>query len=327
MNRFLVDFGVSRPDQYVNRNTPEPRISYQLLRTSIPPSEAEIARFEYLMREMRLPSGVFRTTAPSRFREFDTFLNGILTRIFPSATVLEVHDWAASDASASAGWFHTLRRSFPNARLTASDLSLYLVEARASADDCYIFDATGEVLQYVRPPFVIRLSRPEPRLLLANRLLRRSALYRLARMRQEGLPNVASLDFGESDELHKPPYSFRKIPMVHPTAELLRRSNPAFRIERHSVFESLAYPCDVIRTMNIFNTGYFEQERLRQGAQSVWRSLKPGGVWIVGRTIEADPPEHHASVLVRTADRFHLHERHVEKSEVEDLALALRLDE
>jgi hypothetical protein len=332
MSRVLVDFGVCRLEQYTpgNRSAEvllEPRISYQLLRTSIPPSEAEIARFEDLMWQLRLPSGVFRTTASDRFRDFDIYLNGILSSAFPQAAALDVHDCAASDASASAEWFHTLRRAFPEARVTASDLSLYLIEARCAGGDCYIFDATGEVLQYIRPPFVIRMGMVEPRFLLANRLLRKWAFERLARMRQNGLPGIAELDFADDDELHRPPYMFRKIPMVHPTAETVRRCNPAFRILRHSVFEPLTEPADVIRTMNIFNRGYFGQDKLKEGAVSVWRSLKRGGIWIVGRTVEANPPVHHASLLVRTEHGFNLQEWHVGRSEVEDLALALRLDE
>jgi hypothetical protein len=79
--------------------------------------------------------------------------------------------------------------------------------------------------------------------------------------------------------------------------------------------------------MNIFNPGYFGQDRLREGAISVWRSLKPGGIWIVGRTVEKDRPVHHASVLVRAGHGFALHERYMQKSDMEGLALALRLDE
>jgi hypothetical protein len=328
MSRFLVDFGVCRPEQYANGNQPshgplQDRISYQLLRTSIPPSDAEIARFEDLMRQMQLPSGIFRTTAPDRFREFDNYLNGILSTVFPADTALDVHDWAASDCSAAAAWFHILRQAFPQAHLTASDLSLYLVEASSDSGDCYIFDATGAVLQYVRPPFVIRLSTPEPRFLWVNRLLRSRAL---ARLQAHGLNGVASLEFAATEELHQPPFVFRKLSMVHPAAETLRIANSAFRVERHSVFEVLARPADVIRSMNIFNTGYFDEERLRQGAVSVWRSLKPGGIWIVGRTVESSPPRHHASVLLRSDHGFALRERNVQKSEVEDLALALRLD-
>jgi hypothetical protein len=331
MSRFLLAFGICGAAQYADCTqspvrTPQGELSYQLLRTSVPPSADEIARFEHLIRQIQLSNGVFRTTCPVRFRELDPFLNDALQRRFAPSSSLDVHDWAASDCSTSAAWFQTLRASFPQACLTASDLSLYLIEAQLPGGDSYIFDSAGEALQYVRPPFVIRMSTPEPRFLLGNRLIRAHAQARLARLREQGLLSVASLEFGESDELHRPPYVFRKLPMLHPSAEMLRRSNQAFRIERHSVFEPLAQPCDVIRTMNIFNLGYFGPDRLQQGIASVWQSLKPGGMWIVGRTVEAHPPLHHTSLLVRTGQGFVVHERHAQKSEIEDLALTFRTD-
>jgi hypothetical protein len=78
--------------------------------------------------------------------------------------------------------------------------------------------------------------------------------------------------------------------------------------------------------MNIFNMAYFDPVRLRQGALSVWRSLRRGGVWIVGRSMEQSPMLHHASILVRTAQGFVLMERYIDKSEMEDMALALQPD-
>jgi len=53
--------------------------------------------------------------------------------------------------------------------------------------------------------------------------------------------------------------------------------------------------------------------------------LVPGGIWIVGRTVEEQPPEHRASILERTAGGFRLLERYGGPSEIEDLALALRV--
>jgi len=44
---------------------------------------------------------------------------------------------------------------------------------------------------------------------------------------------------------------------------------------------------DVLRTLNIFNTMYFPKERILEGAKAAFLSLKVGGLWIVGRTIDA----------------------------------------
>jgi hypothetical protein len=327
----MFKLGVYRADQYGQSSgfgawLRKNRVSYQLLRTSVRASAAEIARFEQLSRHILMPSGVFRMTAPNRFRELDQFLGGVLERHF-GPRPLDVHDWAASDCSTSAAWYQALVQAFPQVTLTASDLNLYLTEAQLPGGDVYIFDGNGDPLQYIRPPFVIRISPPEPRLLFGNRWLQARAEARLSRLRERGDLKVAGLEFKGDEELHRPPYVFRKISMIHPAAEALRLSAAAFRIQRQSVFDPLVQPSDVIRTMNILNVSYFDRGRLSLAARNVWQSLKPAGIWIVGRTIEEEPPLHHASVLIRTREGFALLERHVEKSEVEDLVLALRLDQ
>jgi hypothetical protein len=123
--------------------------------------------------------------------------------------------------------------------------------------------------------------------------------------------------------LSAPPFDLRKLSVVHPDAEALRSRDPRFSIERHSVFAALRQPVDVIRSMNIFNRTYFPAERLTEGARAVWRSLKPGGWWIVGRTWQEDPPAHHVSVLEKTSGGFQLVERYGDGSEIESLALEL----
>src|SRR5207245_10776478 len=89
----------------------------------------------------------------------------------------------------------------------------------------------------------------------------------------------------------------------------LRLSSPRFSIRRHSVFEPSERLCDVIRTMNIFNVAYFPRQRLLEGARAVAASLRPGGVWIVGRTVRENPPVHNASIFVREAEGFRLLDR------------------
>jgi hypothetical protein len=326
----MLKLGVYRADQYArisgfNAWLRKNRVSYELLRTSVPASAAEIARFEQLIRHILMPSGVYRTTAPNRFHELDHSLNRVLERHF-GCRPLDVHDWAASDCSTSAAWYQVLMQTFPKATLTASDLNLYLTEARLPDGTRYILDANGDPLQYIRPPFVIRMTPPEPPFLFINRILHASAEARLARLRARGDVKVKEIEFQGDEELHRAPFVYRKIRMIHPMAEALRQSTPAFRVHHHSVFDPLMQPSDVIRTMNILNVSYFDRDRLTVAVRNIWRSLKASGIWIVGRTIEEEPLLHHASVMVRMPEGFQLLERQVEKSEIEDLALGLRLD-
>ena len=73
------------------RDSCKRRISYQLLLTAVPPSDREVAIFEYVMARMRLSNGVFRTTFSGRFRGLDEFLNSKLVKHFPQQAQLRIH--------------------------------------------------------------------------------------------------------------------------------------------------------------------------------------------------------------------------------------------
>jgi hypothetical protein len=328
----MVRFGIFRMEDY----HPEPagilgrlrhfltkdHVSFQLLRTSVPATPREVALFEGVMQQMRLASGVYRTTFRGRLRDLDRFVIESLGRRYDRQTALEVHDWAASDCLTSAEWAEALFEQFPNAHLHASDLTLFLVEVNLPDGGAFILERDGEPLQYLRAPFVIRLNPPESSKLPVNRLLSYQARAKLASMKARLNIPADWLD-SSADTITVPPFQLRKLSVVHPDAQALRARVPRFSIERHSVFAALSQPVDVIRSMNIFNRSYFTTERLTEGAQAVWHSLKPGGWWIVGRTWQENPPAHHVSVLEKNVGGFQLVERYGDGSEIESLALAV----
>ena len=328
----MLKLGVYRVDQYPHTRggrlawLRKNRVDYRLLRTCSPPSAFEVKVFESIMREMRLSSGVFRTTSPGRFRDLDLWLNPVLEKQFARETALEVHDWAASDCITSAAWYECLKEVFPHVCLTASDLNLHLIEMHVTGQGSYVFEANGEALQFIGPPFVIRLIPPEPALLLVNRILAWRAQARLKRLREKYKIDQAAIVFPDgAEEVRCGPLVFRRIPLVHPQAMALSRATRSFCIEQHSVFEPADRPVHVIRTMNVLNTGYFDSAMLDCGARSVWRSLLPRGIWIVGHTVQEAPSIHHVSVLMKAGNGFELLERYIEKSEIEHLTLALRV--
>jgi hypothetical protein len=329
----MLRFGIFRMEDYC----PEPagtlgrlrhfltkdHVSFQLLRTSVPATPRQVVLFEAIMQQMRLASGVYRTTFRGRLRDLDRFVIELLGKRYDRQAALEVHDWAASDCLTSAEWAESLLQRFPKAHLHASDLTLFLLEVELPRGGAFILERDGEPLQYLRPPFVIRLNPPEPKSLLVNRLLSHQARARLTRMRATLIIPEDWLD-SSAVTLTVPPFNLRKISVIHPDAEALQSRDPRFSIERHSVFSALPQPVDIIRSMNIFNRTYFPTERLTEGAQAIWRSLKPSGWWIVGRTWREDPPAHHVSVLEKTPSGFQLVERYGDGSEVESLALELK---
>ncbi len=75
-----------------------------------------------------------------------------------------MEDWAASDCLTSAEWAAELFPLFPHLDFVASDLLLFLWEAKKQrGEERFILEPDGTPLQYVRPPFVVRLSQPEPK--------------------------------------------------------------------------------------------------------------------------------------------------------------------
>jgi hypothetical protein len=215
-------------------------------------------------------------------------------------------------------WAQSLFADFPNASFTASDLTLFLVELTSPDGTAIILDPEGHPLQAVRPPFVVKLQPPEPWWLPINRFVGKRALARFAARKPE-IPK-SWLD-SDAEHLSIPPFEARKLPVIHPEARALAERDRRFSICRHSAFEPLDAPVDVIRTMNIFNRAYFPVERLVQGTRAVASSLRTGGCWIVGRTV--DPTRNTVSVLEKTDSGFRVLERINGGSEIEDLALAI----
>jgi hypothetical protein len=299
------------------------RVSLHLLAISDDPSAEDVSLFEKLMPHVRLSSGVYRTTYRQRFRALNPTVNSVLRRTFPPSQQVRLEDWAASDCLTSAEWASELFPLFPHLEFAASDLLLFLLEAkRKGGKSRFILEPDGTPLQYVRPPFVVRLSQPEPKVFFLNWLLARRAKRAWDRIRPSAkLPSSSSL----SDERLKETAGFeiRKLPVVHPEALRLAKEDSRFSIRSHSAFERSSQPCDVIRTMNIYNRAYFSEDRLREGVRAVHGSLSLGGVWILGRTAD-EAATHHNVTIFQKLDNGGLEviERVGEGSEIENLALA-----
>jgi hypothetical protein len=309
----MLKFGVFALEDY--RPERGRLISLRLLRTALPPEAREVDAFEAITRNLRLSSGIFRTTFHGRFQDLDPVVNRILLERFAPEAPLGVHDWAASDCLTSAEWASSLFNAFPNASLYASDLNLFLVEITFPEGDVLITERDGEPIQYISRRFIVNWNIPEWRPRTLCRFLKRRGLARLARVQV----NTTWLDAAE--ELVVGPFSLRRISMNHPAAEAFRSRDQRFTIARHSAFEILPQPVDVIRTMNIYNLSYFSKEKLVRGARTVWSSIKPGGVWIVGRTWREEPPASNVSIFERTDTGFELLHRSGDGSEIESLVL------
>lgn len=328
----MLRLGVCRPEQffeappkgllrYLYYRLSRGRVSLHLL------AHAGDHDFECLMRHVQLPNGVYRTTFRNRFRNLDPLVNEILLPNFSMNQELIVEDWAASACLTSCEWAATLLPRFPHLRFTASDLVLFLVEVEdKSSGAIFIASHDGQLLQYIRSPYVVRITPPESWQAPVNRLLFNSAVRRWRELGGIWPLPEAWLDFRCEDELEREGCLIRKLPLIHPQALWLARREPRFSVRSQSIFETAPTQCHVIRSMNILNRAYFSEKQLAQATRSIVESLLPGGIWILGRTISDELSTHDVSILRKHAsgDLEILH-RVGAGAEVESIALDMAL--
>jgi hypothetical protein len=296
--------------------SPTKPVSYRLLRHWISRTEA-IPAFEAIVRHLELSTGICRTTYRGRFQDVDTWVGRYLTEFFTAEKGFEVHDWAASDSLVSSEWAQVIFREFPSCYFVASDLILYLVEASQGKREAYIFEPSGRPLQYVRAPFVILFNRRDSSVFVVNRLMRLWAECHVESP-QDSMSQCRWKSVEDSTEFSVPPLMIRLLPLVHPEARALQRQSPQFRIVLHSALLPLPKKVHVIRTMNIYQPGYFGSSDLGKGIQAVFDSLVVGGLWILGRTVEERKPvRNEVSIFIKSERCFRLLDRLNGGSEIE----------
>jgi hypothetical protein len=324
----VIRLGVVRPEQffasppkqllpYIYYRLSRGRVSFRLLRS------ADDETFERLMRHVQLSNGVHRTTFRNRFRELDPVVNRVLANSFSGSEELAVEDWAASACLTSCDWAESLFPIFPRLQFAASDLAVVLVDLEDTrSGEVFITEESGHALQYVRGSLVIRMEPPETWAAPVNRLLYMRAQKRSEELRQVWPLPDEWLDLTERRSLDRGNYRLSKLPLIHPKAMDLASNDQRFSVRRHSAFDALRSPVHVIRTMNILNRAYFSDDRLAGAARTIVSSLRHGGIWIVGRTTEDNPPVHEVSVFRKAdAHRIEVVERLGPGSEIEGLAL------
>jgi hypothetical protein len=278
----------------------------------------ELHRFERIVSQLRLPNGTVKATRSNRLAALDERIAGVLRTLFLRSTRLLVEDWAVSTGTTALEWFRSLQHLYPDVRFAASDWILYVIEVRRERErDAFIVEPGGKAIQYVRAPFVVSLTELQHPVYFINRAVQRRALreWETIANRVHLPPEWADAD--QPQRILQPPFSLRHIPLLHP--HVLATQSEQFRVKQHSVFSCLRQPVHAIRTMNILNRSYFSESQLLSAADAVRHSLLPGGVWIVGRTVKDDPPEHEVSVMQNGPGGWNLILRIGNGSEIEPI--------
>ncbi len=310
----MLQFGILTAEQYA-RATRKRRlfgsgVSLNLLEVSDHPTREEISRFEEINTSLRTSSGTARTTFRHRMADVDEVALRLMRQSYRSDNDFIVQDRAASHCLTSAEWAEQILSVFPRARLEASDSMLHLLRISLSGGRTYFVEPGGQPLQYVRPPFVVSLYPREPYRFLLNQVIAALAKTEFQRL---SLPENLAED-GKDKK-----YLVDKISCVHPEAQLLSQRDARFTICERSVFQRTP-GLDMLRTMNIFNLAYFAEARLAEGIRAAFESLKPGGLWIIGRTVEKNQTNH-VTFFKRTDKKWEVLDRIGNGSEIEELVM------
>lgn len=310
----MLQFGILTADQYARatrrRRLTGSGVSLNLLEVSDDPTADEILRFEEISFGLRTSNGTTRTTFRHRMVDVDEVALRLLRQDHRPDRELIIQDRAASSCLTSTEWAERMLVVFPRAHFEASDRLLYLFRIVVPGGRTYFLEPSGQPLQYVKSPFVVCLYPREPYRYLFNHFVAALAKWYLRRLSLPG-------DIAASTESCK--YRIEKISCVHPQARTLSRRDPRFTVCERSVFQQTP-GVDVLRTMNILNLAYFSRRQLVDAIHAVSKSLKPGGLWIVGRTLE-ESQKNHASFLRRTEKKWEVLERIGDGSEIEELVM------
>jgi len=309
----MLKFGISNRDQYIRARKRQSlccsRISYSLLEVGEDATDEDIQRFEGVSSTLCTSNGTFRTTYRHRFRDVDVVTMRIAERFYRTDCELYVQDRAASHGLTSCELAEQFFQVFPRAEFEASDRVLHVLRLSLANGETYIVEPDGQPVQYIKPPFVVVLCHREPYRYPLNHLIAARARWRFRHL---------SLADGWMRSSGGDGYRVDKICCILPEARSLSKRNPRFRMRTRSVFEHTP-GVDVLRTMNILNKVYFSGEQLVDAANAAFHSLKSGGIWIVGRTLEGTF-SNHVTFLRRHQENWEVLGRIGNGSEMEEFA-------
>jgi len=310
----MLQFGIMTAEQYarapMRRRLTGSGVSLNLLEISDYPTSDEILRFEEISFGLCTSNKTTRTTFRHRMVDVDEIALRLLRQNNRPDSELICQDRAASNCVTSTEWAEQMLAVFSRAHFEASDSLLYLFRISLSGGRIYFVESSGQPLQYVQFPFVVCLYPREPYRYLLNHIVAAFAKWSYRRL---------SLPENLADSLSNFEYRIDKISCVHPEARSLSRRDPRFTVCERSVFQRTP-GLDVLRTMNILNLAYFSRKQLVDGVHAAFDSLKPGGLWITGRTLE-ESQTNHVTFFRRTETKWEVLERIGSGSELEELVM------
>lgn len=280
-------------------------LAYGLLKDESADKIGDSETFEYVIRQLRLSSGVYRTTYRGRFQSVDPVVNEAVRGRFDSSLRLQVREWGCSDGLVSMEWAKSLSQVHSRLDFVTSDLIVYLVEA-SHGDAHWYLEPDGTPLQYTKRGRVVPLLKRPSVLFPIDVLISIGAGSTARRSISPLIPALKwERPYGCAPQ-HQAGWEFQQVSLLHPETRQFAQANDWFRVAVHSAFSPESEPCHVLRCMNLLNRNYFNDETLHQAALVAWKSLATGGLWVVGRTSEEGTPQQDVTIFERRDAGFHV---------------------
>jgi hypothetical protein len=317
LHRGVVERGRLLDEQLASRGRPR-RFSLELLEEidqSYTPADEPL--LERIYTEILVSGSVYKTTRRDRFVDVDRRLADEIEVRFPSVDRVAIHDVGASNGITSLELFRLLERRRRIA-LFASDLfdRLWFVRVRPRPWTV-VFSADGAPLQYVGLHLVLSAERERnvegrryPVNFAAKRWLDLTLLPTARAILADAETKAATAGVRPAG---RGPDEFRfdtrrgtarAFPLVHPEVHACARRTPDFTFGRHDIFEQAPGSHHVVRVMNLLNPNYFGPAKLIEAAAACASSLRQGGLFVVGRTIDEEDARNRVTAFVRAGTRL-----------------------
>ncbi len=244
---------------------------------------------EELYSGLSTQANVFKITRRNRFEKVNRKVSFEVKNRFPGLERFRIHDVGASSGITSLELFDELSHIRPVGVL-ASDFFDHL-ELVTPPDSGWtiVFDAEGRPVQAIGYGFALSLTAREARRYPVNRLLAGSVQRRI-------VPRSVALRAAGN--------AVRTVPLFHPLCLERAKNDSNFTLARHDVFAPMPGRFQMIRAMNFLNRCYFHEPALRKALQLCAEGLEPGGLLLIGRSVDEEDDRVTASLYEKIEDRL-----------------------
>lgn len=278
-NKTLTVFGAAK------------KVSVTLLDEARNSQQSEEA-YASIMFDLNDDRGTYKRTYGSRFDDFDNVCIEAISEAIPGPE-LSIHDVAVSSAETATDFFGRLVRRYPSVRYLATDYDPFLT-ILVEGPLCVSITSQNLIVEVLLPPFVLTPIKPDRRLYVLNRAL----LYLLQKTWVRSLVK-------RYDQASLPKTKVRQLDLFSPKAKLLADSDRRFSLGQHDILDPDDRVFDCIRAMNVLNESYFSRNEFSTVVQNLYKSIREGGLLIVGSNDDSGTPVSGA-IYTRRAGKFEI---------------------